>query len=383
MKCSSKNLINILVVFSILYIICNFSVLFSFSVIISDSLRLYPWVCEFARAWVVYTCVPVSNILLLNGNESGPGVKPRPRLPAFSETGLTSQGLEHCLAQKVQIHTNWTHTQTHTYTYTQGSSERKYTKQNTKGTSLRVHFTWPFHWTKTDLRVRCLTKPREYSAWMAKSDKTKKGKRKGSLESMLTEERTAKFNRRVNWIDRGKDRQRRARDVSMPGLHITPPGKLREQRDICSTRLQGAFTLMSACHHIQDRRSRYTLRAESTHTRTHTHTHHIACTVSLPFPLSHSPPWQSTAKTNLYKETYSIAGLEGLLHYSHLIFTSKSINPSIREIFPSLCILLFSVFWHIEYLWVLDCCSARANDLKRCYIFWLFKSQTIKWKNNH
>ncbi len=104
---------------------------------------------------------------------------------------------------------------------------------------------------------------------------------------MLTEERTAKFNRRINWKDRGKDGQRREKDVRVPRLRITPPGKLREQRDICSTRLQGAFTLMSACHHIQDRRSRYTLRAWArTHTHTYTHTHHIAYTVTHPFPPS-------------------------------------------------------------------------------------------------
>lgn len=135
--------------------------LLSLSIFISDSLLLCVGVC----AWAVHMCVPVSNIPLLNGNESGSGKKPRPRLPAFSETGLTSQGLEYRLVQNVPLHTKL---DTHTHT------KRTYTKQNTKGTSPRVHFTWPFFWTKTDLRVRCLIKLRENSAWTAQRDKMKK-----------------------------------------------------------------------------------------------------------------------------------------------------------------------------------------------------------------
>lgn len=58
-------------------------------------------------------CVPVCNIPLLNGNESGSGKKPKPRLPAFSETGLTSQGLEYRLVQKsAATHKLDTHTHT-------------------------------------------------------------------------------------------------------------------------------------------------------------------------------------------------------------------------------------------------------------------------------
>ena len=104
-------------------------------------------------------CAPVSNIPLLNGNESGSGEKPRPRLPAFSETGLASQGLEHCLVQKsADAHKLDTHTPTHTHTHTHKAEHQG-------------HFTEsPFHLaffngTKTDLKVSCLTKkPRENSA---------------------------------------------------------------------------------------------------------------------------------------------------------------------------------------------------------------------------
>lgn len=142
---------------------------------------------------------------------------------------------------------------------------------------------------------------------------------------MLTEERTAKFNNsiRVNWkTERERERER----VRTPGLHITPPGKLREQRGICSTRLQGAFTLMSACHHIQDRGSRYMLRASvraMTHTCTHTHPIAYIHRLSTLPSLSISP---SSMKIHSWSQPLKVDSISTLRltssSQSQLIFTS-------------------------------------------------------------
>lgn len=148
---------------------------------------------------------------------------------------------------------------------------------------------------------------------------------------MLTEERTAKFNNsiRVNWkTERERERER----VRTPGLHITPPGKLREQRGICSTRLQGAFTLMSACHHIQDRGSRYMLRA-SVRAMTHTCTHYSIHTPSLHPPFSlhltllhENPQLKPTFKSRQYQyfEAHFILSVSIDLHKLNVSATSSS-----------------------------------------------------------
>lgn len=152
---------------------------------------------------------------------------------------------------------------------------------------------------------------------------------------MLTEERTAKFNNsiRVNWkTERERERER----VRTPGLHITPPGKLREQRGICSTRLQGAFTLMSACHHIQDRGSRYMLRASvraMTHTCTHTHPiayiRRLSTLPSLHLTLLHeNPQLKPTFKSRQYQyfEAHFILSVSIDLHKLNVSATSSSFS---------------------------------------------------------
>lgn len=134
-----------------------------------------------------------------------------------------------------------------------------------------------------------------------------------------------------------KDRERkRERDgVRTPGLHITPPGKLREQRGICSTRLQGAFTLMSACHHIQDRGSRYMLRASvhaMTHTCTHTHPiayiHRLSTLPSLSISPSSmkKPQLKPTFKSRQYQyfEAHFILSVSIDLHKLNVSATSSS-----------------------------------------------------------
>lgn len=67
------------------------------------------------------------------------------------------------------------------------------------------------------------------------------------------------------------------RGSSVPALPLSSGGGKRH-RDICSTRLQGAFTLMSACHHIQGLQEK--THAESLGTHTHTRIYTLICPIA-------------------------------------------------------------------------------------------------------
>lgn len=114
----------------------------------------------------------------------------------------------------------------------------------------------------------------------------------------------------------------RERDDRVPVFHHRGDW---ESRDICSTRLQGAFTLMSACHHMQDCRKRYMQRAWVHTPQTHT-PYSMHCLSSSPASISRSPPKPTSSRR---------LALSSQLLYDLYMFVkciNKNMNPLIRRI---------------------------------------------------
>lgn len=137
----------------------------------------------------------------------------------------------------------------------------------------------------------------------------KKGKRKESLDSMLTEERTATFHRQVNWKER---------DIREPGLqYVFHHQGNWESRE---TSVQHDFRgLLLWCQPVTTYRTADTrweqLRVHTPHTHTPYSVHCFSSALSFYLPLHEIPQLKSTFKFRRL--------IWFILSASHLIFTKQ------------------------------------------------------------